>query len=149
QPLLSDLLGMEANNRSPLQHALWVCGRHPGVLAGMKDLLVRGVTDPRQLIEKAITAILIEFNLMEGRTREDYQTASGDWLDMSVSRRKEVLADIAWYMAERRLEALDLSNLPPRIRLSYQIEDDALQRDLRSQTVLELAPLSSDEETVE
>lgn len=69
--------------------------------------------------------------------------ANGTWVDLSATRREEVLADIAWYMAERRLDALDLSSLPPRIRLSYQIDDDALQRDLRSQTVMELAPLAS------
>lgn len=142
RPILEGLLG-DASGRSPLQHALWVCATHPGLLARMKDKILTGVTDARRLVEDAIKSILIEFNIVEGRTREDYQVANGTWVDLSAPRREEVLADIAWYMAERRLNALDLSNLPPRIRLSYQIEDDALQRDLRSQTVLELAPLSS------
>ena len=38
-----------------------------------------------------------------------------------------------------RVSTLDLANLPPRIRLEYGIADEALERDLRSQTVFELA----------
>ena len=144
-PALSGLLG-SADARSALQHALWVCARHPGLLARLRDQIKGGITTPRRLIEDAINSILIEFNLAEGRTRRDYQAANGTWVDLSAPRRSEVLADIAWYLAERRIEALDLSNLPPRISLSYQIQDDALQRDLRSQTVLELAPLEPTEE---
>jgi formylglycine-generating enzyme required for sulfatase activity len=144
-PSLSELLGGEdPDNRTPLQHALWVCASHPGMLARIKDLMQEeGIKDPRLLVQDAITSIRINFNLAEGRTRRSYQAADGSWVDLSAERREEILADIAWYMAERKLEALDLSQLPPRIRLSYKIEDDALQRDLRSQTVLELAPLSA------
>ncbi len=142
-------LGPDANSRSPLQHALWVCATHPGVLADLKDLIVEGVIAPRQLIEEMIKSVFIEFNLLKGRTGEDYQKPNGDWVELTAERREEFLADIAWYMAERHLDALDLSSLPPRIRLSYQIDDDALQRDLRSQTVFELAPLSPTEEAAE
>lgn len=140
RPVLAGLLG-ESTTRLPLQHALWVCATHPGLLARMKDRMLGGATDARRLIEDAITSILIEFNVAEGRTRAEYQAADGTWIDLSPRRRAEILADIAWYMGERNLEILDLSSLPPRIRLSYQIDDDALQRDLRSQTAFELAPL--------
>ena len=103
-----------------------------------------------QLIEEAILSTFIEFNLDEGRTSEDHRavnydfaTSSGlaevEWIKLTAKRRNELLADIAWHMAERGVDIIDLSNLPPRILLEYRIGGDALERDLRSQTVFELA----------
>ena len=144
---LSELIGGERDEkRGPLEHALWVCATQPGMLARIKDKMQSGgIRDRRVLIEDAVTSVRIDHNLREGRTRRNYQVADGSWVELSAERREEILADIAWYLGERGLEELDLAALPPRIRLSYRIEDDALQRDLRSQTVLEPVPLPSKE----
>ena len=139
---LAGLLGGGGEGkRGPLEHALWVCATQPGMLARIKDMMRGGgIRDRRKLIEDAVTSVRIDYNLREGRTRRNYQAADGSWVELSAERREEIVADIAWYLSERSLEALDLTVLPPRIRLSYRIEDDALQRDLRSQTVLEPVP---------
>lgn len=124
---------------SPLQHAVSICAQHPGFLAHMtKTTSEAPKTTLLELIETSITNVFIEFNVVEARTSENYQNAQGNFVDLSVERRMELLSDIAWYMAERQLSSIDLANLPPRIRRWYEIEDDALERDLRSQTVFEL-----------
>lgn len=141
---IADLLGLQrATNEDPLKRALSICAGHPGLLAHLKDEIGKGRTAPLELISEAILAILIEFNLRHSRTREKYRLQgsgpeTSEWVDLSAPRRVELLSDLAWYMAERGLDAIDLEHLPPRLRLTYGIEDDALRRDLRSQTVLEL-----------
>lgn len=44
RPILLNLLG-DADNRTALQHALWVCAKHPGLLSHLKDQVIRGVCD--------------------------------------------------------------------------------------------------------
>lgn len=138
--LIERLGGLKENRKdlSPLQRAVSTCAQHPGFLAHMTDAIGTGETTATRLIGESIRRVFVEFNVLEARTSENYQNAQGNFVDLSVERRMELLADIAWYMAERQLSCIDLANLPPRIRRWYEIEDDALERDLRSQTVFEL-----------
>jgi len=147
--VVKKIFGFGSNAASPLQHALSICASHPGLLAQINDDMGKGVKNPLELISEAIFAILVEFNLLHGRAREDYRVFNDElavayglpeerWIKLSVDRRAELLGDLAWYMAERGVDTVNLSNLPPRIRLEYRITDDALERDLRSQTVLEI-----------
>lgn len=146
---IREIFGFGRRSASPLQHALSICASHPGLLAQITDDLGNGVENPMELISEAIFSILVEFNLLHGRTAEDHRVVDdefatshglreGKWVKLSADRRAELLGDLAWYMAERGVDTIDLANLPSRIRLEYRIADDALERDLRSQTVFEL-----------
>lgn len=118
--------------------ALSICGRYPALLAHIAEMVSQGETNPSVLIGSAIRSVVVAFNVLRARTREEYQIAPEHWVDLSVDRREELLSDLAWYMTERNMEAIDLSALPLRIRLTYEITNDALQRDIRSQTAFEL-----------
>ncbi len=122
----------------PLEAALSICGRHPALLAHIAEMISKGVEEPSVLIGSAIRNVVVAFNVLRARTREEYQIAPEHWIDLSIERREELLSDLAWYMAERYMEAIDLNALPLRIRLTYEITNDALQRDIRSQTAFEL-----------
>lgn len=145
---IASLLGLSKDVDNPLKRALSISASHPGMLANLKDELNKGVSAPLELVSNAIWA-LIDSNISEARTRERYRTESGTWVDLSTPRRVELLSDLAWYMAERRLDAVNLIHLPPRFRLTYNIDDDALRRDLRSQTVLEVFDPSARQDELE
>lgn len=136
-----DTVGQE---QSALQRAVDACAQHPGFLAQIVASLEAGMTNPVELIEKGIVSVMLEFNLLQDRTRSGFPAINseltelfGDWVDLSLDSRISLLSDIAWYMAERQISSLDLARLPPRFRLWYGIQGDALERDLRSQTVFE------------
>jgi len=132
-----NLLGEGAD---PLVRGLSICTRYPGLLAQIVETAENGVTSTAQLIEQAVRRSYTEFNLQFARTFEDYQKADGDIVDLSLQRREELLAELAWYVTSRGLTEIDLKDLPLRFREAYGITDDALERDLRSQTVLEVVP---------
>jgi len=136
-PPTVNLLGESAD---PLVKALSICTRYPGLLAQIVEAAEKGVTSTAQLIEQAVRRSYTEFNLQFARTFEDYQNPNGDIVDLSLQRREQLLAELAWYMTSRGLTSIDLKDLPLRFREAYGITDDALERDLRSQTVLEVVP---------
>lgn len=122
----------------PLKRALSICGSHPATLAHLVDAAGKGTERPLELISDAIISVFIEFNIARGRTEEGFLTDSGAYVGLSVDDRIELLEELAWYMAERRIDAVDVARLPTRMRLRYGLDNEAIQRDLRSQTVMEL-----------
>ncbi|MFA5033924.1 MAG: SUMF1/EgtB/PvdO family nonheme iron enzyme [bacterium] len=151
---LARLEPLTGNVKKPdaIQRALSTCARHPGLLAYMVEKIQR-IEKPIQLLAKGIEETFVNFNLIQSRTREDYYLRTKrkekwveQWIDLSKEQRMHLLSDIAWYMAERGTAVIDLANLPPRLRLWYNIENEALERDLRSQTVFELVETESTED---
>lgn len=148
---IKNLLGISGNGPgvTPLKRALAVCASHPGILCQLKDDASLGVNNPLELISEAIYKIMLDFNLRYGRTIEDHHLSSDllatryglpeeVWIKLCLDRRGELLGDLAWCMAERGTDIIDLGDLPPRIQIDYRIADDSLVRDIRSQTVFEL-----------
>jgi formylglycine-generating enzyme required for sulfatase activity len=148
--LLDQLAGLKEQSieLQPLQNAVSTCAQHPGFLAYLVEAVKNGEPSATRLIGDGIKDVFIEFNMLHARTLRTYRSIGGKRVDLSSERRMQLLSDIAWYMAERELPnreaTIDLANLPPRIRLHYNIDSDVLERDLRSQTVFELVPTTSE-----
>ncbi len=104
----------------------------------MVDAVGQGTERPVELISHVLMSVFIEFNIVHGRTEEVYVTDKGDDVKLSADDRVELLGELAWYMAERKIDAVDVARLPARMRLTYGLDDEVIQRNLRSQTVMEL-----------
>lgn len=122
-----------------MQAALRRCAQHPGLLAQLVEDITHGVEEPLHLIENAILGTFVYFNVRKGRTQDEFLSTDGEWKPLDENTRIEIIGAIAWYMAERNIRTLDLAKLPPRLKLLYGVTEDRIVRDLRSQSVFDLA----------
>lgn len=135
---LKDLL-RDDERRDELARALRRCSRQPALLARLvnevkTDHFVSGL----QLLQRAIEGSLIGFNVEFERTRPLHLDSSGELRTFDTRARIAFLGELAWFMAERHLDAIDLGRLPARLIRMFGLDNEALRRDIRSQTVFEL-----------
>ncbi|MGA8262465.1 MAG: SUMF1/EgtB/PvdO family nonheme iron enzyme [Arenicellales bacterium] len=138
QQKLSELLGLieTGGDDSSLREALSMCAAHPALLAHITERVEEGVSDALTILADAIVSVLIEHNVHYGRTSEEYHPVGGGWVDLSVEKRVQLLGEIAWYMAERRLGHVRLARLPERLYYRHGLVHEAIRRDLRSQMAM-------------
>jgi formylglycine-generating enzyme required for sulfatase activity len=135
---LQELLSSD-DDRDELVLALRRCSQQPALLAR----IVRDVKDsqaicPFNLLQSAIEGSLIEFNVQFERTRPLHLDRQGELRTFDARLRIAFLGELAWFMTERRLEAIAIDRLPTRLTRMFWIDTEPLERDIRSQTVFEL-----------
>lgn len=123
----------------PIAVAVCACFRHPGLLAYLQNSETRvnnvnGVAAIREMVEGA----LISFNLDLERTKVLHRDRQGTLYEFGRTQRVTLLGDLAWFLAERGIDGIDVDSLPLRLSVMYGIDSDALRRDIRSQTVFEM-----------
>jgi len=135
---LNELL-RDDGRRDELARALRRCSRQPALLARLVNEInaSHSVTD-FQLLQRAIEGSLIGFNVEFERTRPLHLDAQGELRTFDTRARIAFLGELAWFMAERHLDAIDLHRLPARLMRMFGLDSEALLRDIRSQTVFEL-----------
>ncbi len=121
---------------------LAVTVQQPAMLAAFVDLIKKrklpAGTPALQWLQRVLHDAVLGFNL-ENRTTDYVQTKEGAVIEVDLADRILILEDLAWYMAERKLDTLDLRHLPLRMALLCKTEMGELQREIRSQTLFELS----------
>jgi len=135
---LNNLLG-EDRSHGELTKALRRCSGQPALLARLVNEVKadKSVTD-FQLLQRAIEGSLIAFNVEFERTRPLHLDSQGELRTFDTSARIAFLGELAWFLAERHFDAIDLDRLPARLIRMFGLDTEALRRDIRSQTVFEL-----------
>jgi formylglycine-generating enzyme required for sulfatase activity len=130
---------------TPTALALERCVEEPAILSRLvNELMEVPQLTELELLRSALEGSLIGFNLDAERSSPFHLDSEGEIVEFGVRQRVALLGELAWYMAERDLDAIELTSLPRRIALMFGINCQALQRDLRSQTVFELDRSSND-----
>jgi formylglycine-generating enzyme required for sulfatase activity len=126
-----------------LANALRRCCQQPALLAKVVfDTQSKHECSLYGLLQAAIESTFVEYNVQFERTRPLHLDAEGGRRTFDAPTRMAFLGELAWWMSERRLEQLDLDRLPARLTKMFGIDTEPLERDIRSQTVFELADVS-------
>jgi formylglycine-generating enzyme required for sulfatase activity len=149
-PGAARLRGLLQTDGGVLAEALRRCCLQPALAARVVSELTENPSiSTGDLLERAIEGSLISFNLDAERTWPLLLDDEGRVRTFDSRTRAAFLGELAWFMAERRLDAIDIDRLPRRLTSMFGLESEPLQSDIRSQTVFELIePTQADENAV-
>src|SRR5260370_35229238 len=132
---LRELYSVTGGGR-PTREALRRCIRRPALASRALDELRRAPSiSDSQLLGRRLEGSLIEFNVQVERTRPVLRDTKGEVHPFGTDARISFLGELAWFMAERCLDKIDLDRLPQRIMRMFGLDSEGLERDIRSQTV--------------
>lgn len=129
------------NSIGTIQYEILQLSKIPALHTIISHLLGSNKFDLLRIIELSLSKAIIEFNILEDRSFDEFYTIEGEKLvlnSFNSSQKLNVLQQIAWYLFERHESDFNLEELTSFINEILAIDFSIVLNDLKTQTVIRL-----------
>lgn len=134
-------IGKLYNSVGTIQYEILQLSKIPALHKIISHLLGSNKFNLLKIIELSLSKAIIEFNILEDRSLDEFYTIEGEKLvlnSFNSSQKLNVLQQIAWYLFERHEPDFNLEELTSFINEILAIDYSVVLNDLKTQTVIRL-----------